>query len=53
MKERLAYIDNIKCFAIVLVVLGHLIQYIYYPNTFDQNHIFRYIFISHAIIYGY
>ena len=50
-KERLAYIDNIKCFAIVLVVLGHLIQYIYYPNTFDHNHVFRYIYSFHMPLF--
>lgn len=49
--KRLIWIDNIKCFAILLVILGHLIQFIYYPKTFDDNHLFRYIYSFHIIVF--
>lgn len=34
---RLKYIDNIKGFAIILVVLAHVIQFLTHPSTFEQN----------------
>ncbi len=49
--KRLIWIDNIKCFAILLVILGHLIQFIYYPKTFDDNHLFRYIYSFHMPLF--
>lgn len=50
-RTRLNWIDSIKCFAIILVILGHLIQFIYYPITFDQNYIFRYIYSFHMPLF--
>ena len=49
--NRLIWIDNIKCFAIILVVLGHLIQYIYFPLSFENNHLFRYIYSFHMPLF--
>lgn len=50
MNNRLFYVDTLKGFTILCVVLGHIIQYSY--NNFDENHLFRiYICIPHASIY--
>lgn len=49
MKLRLHYIDNLKGFLILLVVLGHCIQ-----NTdadFDHNIVFRYIYSFHMPLF--
>lgn len=39
---RIVFIDYLKFFAIVCVVIGHIIQY--NDNDFDNNHLFRYIY---------
>lgn len=44
---RIGYIDSLKGVAIILVILGHLIQYAYYPDNFDDNLLFRYIYSFH------
>ena len=49
MKQHLPYIDNLKGFLILLVVLGHCIQ-----NTdadFDHNIVFRYIYSFHMPLF--
>ena len=48
---RLLYIDNLKAFAITLVVLGHIVQFSYCPDTFDENHLFRYIYSFHMPLF--
>ena len=35
MKERVLYLDNLKGFAILLVILGHAIQYCERPGSYD------------------
>lgn len=45
--QRLTYIDNAKGFAILLVVIGHVIQMMYSPGSADQNVMWRYIYSFH------
>lgn len=45
MRQRLLYIDNLKGFLILLVVLGHCIQCT--DADFDHNIVFRYIYSFH------
>ena len=49
MRLRLTYIDNLKAFAITLVVLGHIIQN--FDSSYDQNHLFRYIYSFHMPLF--
>lgn len=51
MKERIAYIDRLKGFAILLVVIGHIIQFLYCPDKFDSNLIFRFIYSFHMPLF--
>ena len=44
---RIGYIDALKGIAIILVVLGHMIQYVFCPNDYSDNIIFRYIYSFH------
>lgn len=45
--KRNQFIDVAKGFTILLVVLGHCIQYIYAPNDYDKNIFFRVIYSFH------
>lgn len=38
-------IDYAKTVAIILVVVGHSVQYVFARDSFDDNLIFRYIYI--------
>jgi len=49
MKERFHYIDNLKGFLIILVVLGHCIQYSI--SDFDHNIVFRIIYSFHMPLF--
>lgn len=51
MKERIAYIDRLKGFAILLVVIGHVIQFLYCPDKFDDNAVFRFIYSFHMPLF--
>lgn len=51
MKERIKWIDGLKCFAITLVVIGHIIQYVTNPTDFDSNILFRYIYSFHMALF--
>lgn len=44
-------LDAIKGFLIVLVVLGHCIQYIYSPKQYDNNTVFRIIYSFHMPLF--
>lgn len=44
---RIGYIDGLKGITILFVIIGHLIQYAFYPETFDDNILFRYIYSFH------
>lgn len=49
MKERLIWLDNLRGFAILLVVLGHCLQY--FRSDFDTNHLANYIYSSHMPLF--
>lgn len=49
MKQRLLYIDNLKGFLIMLVVLGHCIQTT--DTYYDHNIVFRYIYSFHMPLF--
>ena len=51
MKKRIAYIDNLKAFAILLVVLGHVLQYIYCPLSYKDNSLFTFIYSFHMPLF--
>ena len=49
MKERFLYIDNLKGFAILLVFLGHCIQF--RMPGYDDNMAFRFIYSFHMPLF--
>lgn len=51
MKNRDVTIDTLKGVSIILVVLGHVIQYIYAPNNYDDNWIFKVIYSFHMPLF--
>ena len=48
-KERLQFADNLRGFLILLVVLGHCIQFS--DTDFDHNIVFRYIYAFHMPLF--
>ena len=48
-KQRIAYIDFLKGFTILLVILGHCIQY--NDRDFENNIVFRYIYSFHMPLF--
>lgn len=51
MSKRIIYIDYCKAFAILLVVLGHILQFVYCKNTYFENHTYRYIYSFHMPLF--
>ena len=49
--QRIGYLDSLKGIAIILVIIGHIIQYCIFPNNYDDNHIFRYIYSFHMAFF--
>lgn len=47
--NRFKWLDNLKGFAIALVVLGHCIQYFY--NNPSDNHVYNYIYSFHMPLF--
>ena len=47
--NRLFYVDNLRGFLIILVVLGHCIQHL--DIDFDHNIVFRYIYSFHMPLF--
>ena len=45
--KRIGYVDSLKGIAIIFVIIGHLLQYVFYPSTFDDSHLYRYIYSFH------
>lgn len=44
--KRVFWIDSLKGILMMLVVLGHTIQYIF-VDSFDNNHVWNYIYSFH------
>lgn len=49
--NRNSTIDGLRGIAIMLVVIGHVIQYVFSPNTFDDNLLFRVIYSFHMPLF--
>ena len=49
MKQRLLYLDNLKGFLIILVILGHCIEY--GTESFDENTLFKIIYSFHMPLF--
>ena len=49
MKQRLLYLDNLKGFLIILVILGHCIEY--GTESFDENTLFKIIYSFHMPVF--
>lgn len=45
--DRLYYIDSLKGIAIILVILGHLIQFVWYPENYRETFGFQVIYSFH------
>lgn len=50
-KKRDYNIDMVKAIAVILVVLGHIIQYICVRDGYWENHVFRYIYSFHMPLF--
>lgn len=50
-KNRIGYIDELKGFAILLVIAGHVLQYILYKETFFDNKTFQIIYMFHMSLF--
>ena len=44
-------IDALRGLLMILVVLGHVIQYVYEPKDFDNNILFRVIYSFHMPLF--
>ena len=51
MRERNRMLDSLKGFAIILVVLGHVIQTVFAPDSYDDNAIFKIIYSFHMPLF--
>ena len=51
MRERNRMLDSLKGFAIFLVVLGHVIQTVFAPDSYDSNVIFKIIYSFHMPLF--
>lgn len=51
MGKRIDYIDAVKCFAITLVVLGHVIQNILFRDTYESLYLYRFIYAFHMPLF--
>ena len=52
-KNRIEALDRLKGMAIILVVVGHLIQIYYQPYNFDKNIVFSLIYTFHMALFFY
>lgn len=50
-RRRDIRIDMLKGFAMVLVILGHCIQFVYAPEGYEQNFFFRVIYSFHMPLF--
>lgn len=41
-QRRILYLDYIKAFAIILVIIGHVLQYMIWPSDFDEHYIWNF-----------
>lgn len=51
LRERNHDIDILKSFAILLVVLGHALQYVLFQGTYEENLVFRFCYSFHMPLF--
>lgn len=49
--DRNNSVDELRGIAILLVVIGHVIQYVFSPEGFDNNFIFRIAYSFHMPLF--
>lgn len=50
-QRRILYLDYIKAFAIILVIIGHVLQYMIWPSDFDEHYIWNFIYSFHMPLF--
>lgn len=50
-QERNNQVDTLRAIAIILVVIGHTIQYVYVPENFNDNKLFSFIYSFHMPLF--
>lgn len=50
-KQRIFFLDYIKAFAIIWVVIGHVLQYVIWPSDFGQHHVWNFIYSFHMPLF--
>lgn len=51
MIKRNKKVDELRGLLMILVVIGHIIQFVTYPETFDDNIVFRIIYSFHMPLF--
>lgn len=51
MKERILYIDNLRAFAIMLVVMGHILQFTFGDSHGFDHPFFKFIYSFHMPLF--
>lgn len=50
-KQRIFYLDYIKAFAIILVVIGHVLQYVMWPSDYGEHCVWNFIYSFHMPLF--
>lgn len=49
--ERITYLDHLKGMAILIVVIGHVLQYCVLPQTFNDDRLWNIIYSFHMSLF--